>query len=333
MENPRQLILANQYFLDLDPVFGDSIDVEIGKENSFEVKVRRDELKPGYTYGNILYIPGTEFGGIIGEIETNTDLDTFSMQGYTWRGLLDKKVLSPPSGSDYLVVSGELNTVLSQLISGRFNSYFSVSGENTGVSVTSYQFDRYCTLLAGINKMLKSVGYKLRITYVQREEGDPGYVQLSSVPIVDYSSQIELSQDSKLNFSAKIKRNGINHLVCLGSGELQDRQVIDLYVQQDGSIGTTQYYSGIDEIAQTYDNNSAESAELQEKGTEKLTELMNRDEYSMDVESLGIDVELGDIIGGRDYITGIYVKKPIESKIYRLVDGKESLEYSIEGDE
>lgn len=255
------------------------------------------------------------------------------MIGYTWRGLLDKKILSPPAGSDYLTISGELNAAIKQLVAGQFDTYFVVSQKDTGVSVTNYQFDRYCTMLSGINKMLKSVGYKLSISYIQQENGQPGYVELKAVPIVDYSDNIELSQDSRLDFSAKQIRNGVNHLVCLGSGELQDRQVINLYVQQDGSIGTTQYYTGIEEIAETYDNNSAESAELQEYGIERLMEIMNRDEFSMDVQSLGIDVALGDIIGGRDYITGIYVKKPITSKVYRREDGIESLEYSIEGDD
>ena len=333
MELQNQLILASSYFRDINPVFGDSIDVEIGKENSFEVKIRRDEFVSDYSTGNILYIPNTEYGGMIGEIDTNTGLDTFSMIGYTWRGLLDKKILSPPAGSDYLTISGELNAVIKQLVSGKFDTYFSVSQEDTGMSVTNYQFDRYCTMMAGIKKMLKSVGYKLRISYIQQENGQPGYVELKAVPIVDYSNDIELSQDSRLDFSAKQIRNGVNHLVCLGSGELQARKVIDLYVQRDGTIGTTQYYTGIEEIADTYENTSADSEELRESGTDRLMELMNRDEFAMDVQSLGIDVDLGDIIGGRDYITGIYVKKQIESKIYRRIDGVESLEYRIEGDD
>ena len=55
--------------------------------------------------------------------------------------------------------------------------------------------------------MLKSVGYRLQIRYVQQERGQPGYVELSAVPIEDYSEKIELSQDSRLNLHLmKIKR-------------------------------------------------------------------------------------------------------------------------------
>ncbi len=333
MEDPKQLILADQNLKDIAPVMDAGIDIAIGEENDYEIKIPRDEWWLEYTFGNVFYIKDTEYGGIIGEMDTSTAEDTISLLGRTWRGMLDKKIICPPHGQDYKKVSGELNSVLNSLITEQFDDYFVVSQDDTGVSLTNYQFDRYCTLLAGITKMLQSVGYRLRIRYVQQERGQPGYVELSSVPIIDYSEQIELSQDSQLNFTFKNCRNGVNHLICLGKGELQDRQVIDLYVQEDGSIGTEPYYTGIEEIAATYEDTSSETDELEEKGREKLLELMNSTSFSMDVESLNMDVEIGDIIGGRDYLTGLYAKKPIVKKIYRVEDGKTSLEYGIKGDD
>ena len=334
MEDPKQLILADQNLKDIDPVMDAEIDIAIGSdENDYEIKVRRDQWREEYTFGNVFYIKDTEYGGIIGEVDTSTAEDTISLLGRTWRGMLDKKIIRPPAGQDYKKVSGELNAVLSDLITEHFDDYFVVSQDDTGVSLANYQFDRYCALLAGVTKMLKSVGYRLKIRYVHQERGQPGYVELSAVPIVDYSEQIELSQDSQLNFTFKNCRNGVNHLICLGKGELQDRQVIDLYVQEDGSIGIEQYYKGIEEIAATYEDTSSETDELEEKGREKLLELMNSTSFSMDVESLNMDVAIGDIIGGRDYLTGLYAKKPIVKKIYRVEGGKTSLEYGIEGDD
>ena len=334
MEDSRRLILADQNLRDVMPVMDAEIDIAIGSdENDYEIKIRRDRWDERYAYGNIFYIKNTEFGGIIGRKKINTAEDTISIYGRTWRGKLDKKIIRPPGGQDYQKVSGELNTVLNTLVTEQFNDYFVVSQADTGVTVTNYQFDRYCTLLAGITKMLKSVGYKLHIEYVQQERGQPGYVELSAVPIVDYSEQIELSQDSRLNFTFDETKNGVNHLVCLGKGELQDRQVIDLYVGQSGSIGTTQYYTGVQEVAEVYENTSAETEELEEKGREKLQELMNSTSFSMDVEALDMEVEIGDIIGGRDYATGMYAAKPIAKKIYKVSGGSASLEYEIEGDD
>ena len=334
MEDPRQLILADQNLRDIKPVMNADIDFAVGSdENDYEIKIRRDRWDKRYTYGNIFYIKNTEFGGIIGRKKINTEKDTISLYGRTWRGKLDKKIIRPPEGQDYRKVSGELNAVLNTIVTEQFNDYFVVSQNDTGVSVTNFQFDRYCTLLTGIIKMLKSVGYKLHIEYIQQERGQPGYVELSAVPIVDYSDAKELSQDSRLNFVFDEMKNGVNHLICLGKGELQDRQVIDLYVGLNGSIGTTQYYTGIKEVTDTYEDTSSESDELEEKGREKLRELMNKTSFSMDVESLGIEVEIGDIGGGRDYVTGMYAAKPIAKKIYKVEAGKTSLEYEIEGDD
>lgn len=334
MENEKQLILADSDLRDILPVMNAYIDMAVGSdENNFEVKVCLQKWDARMTFGNVLYIKNTEYGGIIGEVDTDTAEDKVSLIGYTWRGMLSKKIIQPPSGQDYMKVSGELNEVIGSLISGQFGDYFVVSKETTGVTVSNYKFERYCTLLYGLEKMLKSVNYRLQIRYTQQEHGQPGYIEIAAVPIVDYSRQIELSQDSRLNFTFKNIKNGVNHLICLGKGELQDRQVVHLYVQKNGSIGTTPYYTGLQEIAETYEDTSSEAAELQEKGIEKLQELMNSTAFSMDVERLNVDLEIGDVIGGRDYITGMYAAKPVVKKIYRLDNGKETIEYELEGDD
>lgn len=328
-----ELILANDTLNDIRRVFDYEIDVDLTNTNTFEFKVQRSDYAADLTFGNAVYAAGTEYGGIIGQINTQTSLDTISLKGYTWRGMLGKKIIKPPAGEDHLVVSGELNTIIKTLITEQFSSVFVVSAENSGSTVTNFQFDRYCTMLAGIKKMLGSVGYKLKIEYVQQEHGTGGYVQLSAAPIEDYSSTIELSQDSQLDFGFENVRNGVNHLICLGKGEGTERTVIDLYVQEDGSIGTTPYFTGTSEIAEAYEDTSAEdAASLKEKGTEKLQELMNYTTFEMNVETLDIDVDIGDIIGGRDYDTGLYAKKPVTGKIWRVSEGVEAVEYSVSGE-
>ena len=121
--------------------------------------------------------------------------------------MLEHKIIQPPAGSDYKKVSGELNEVLKTLIDPEFDGLFVVSQENTGVSVSNYQFDRYCTLLDGIVEMLASKGYRLEIRH-KREEGIPGYVLISAVPVVDHSDQVELSKDcSELYDERQSERN------------------------------------------------------------------------------------------------------------------------------
>lgn len=340
------VILANAKGQDICSVNFQKIDVDLNETRNFELTIPAAswnqtiaadlsiQLGASLQYGARIYIPDTEYGGIIGTKKVDTGQNTITIGGMCWRGILSYKILDPPAGQDYLTVTGDLNTVLAQLISQcNLSSLMQVSSEPTGVTVSGYQFDRYCTLLDGINKMLKSQNYKLSIKYQENGEGNTGYVLLAAVPVVDYSQHITLSQDNRLDFTFSETQNGVNHLICLGAGELQDRLVVDLYAQPDGSISQSQYYTGLEEIESVYDNNSiSDEAEMIEQATSTFQGLMNAQTFSMDVETLGIEIELGDIIGGKDYITGMSLAQPVFNKIYREEAGKISKEYKVEGD-
>ena len=328
------VILTDSGGNEIGPVKFKKIDIDLGDTRDFELTISNAKWDSRLKSKNRIFVPRTEFGGIIGGKKIDTSQDSVIVKGRTWRGVLEKKVIKPPSGEAYKIVSGEVNTVIRGLISeAKLTGIFAVSDNNTGISVTSYQFDRYTTLLAGIEKLLKSVGYKLCIEYIQMERGLPGYVLLSAKQIKDYSNLVELSQDNKLNFILEETENGVNHLVCLGKGELTEREVIHLYIDKDGNVGTTQYYTGIDEVEETYDYSSAESEELLEKGTETLLELTNSKSLKMDIEKLSAEVDIGDVISGRDYTTGTSLSKPVVNKIYTEENGIRKLEYKLEGDE
>lgn len=300
-------------------------------KREFSVQIARCNWQKDMTYGRYVYVPDTEFGGEIGEILTDTTLDYVDMKGLTWRGMLYYKVIEPPFGSDYKTVSGELHVVLKALIEPEFEGLFMVSAVDTGVSVVNYQFDRYCTLLDGIVKMLKSVGYRLKISH-KRVKGEPNYVLVEAVRIIDYSSQIELSKDCRLNYTMDDKRNGVNHLIVAGKGELQDRNVMHLYAWPDGSIKKVQYYTGKQEIVQVYENTSTETEDLQSKSEEELKKLMNKTTFGMNVERLNIDAGIGDIVGGRDYLTGLYAAKQIENITYSVTNDVIEKTYKLKGE-
>ena len=59
-------------------------------EMKFSVKIARSYWTKDMTYGNLVYIPDTEYGGIIGKVLTSTTLDYVELKGYTWRGRLDR---------------------------------------------------------------------------------------------------------------------------------------------------------------------------------------------------------------------------------------------------
>lgn len=320
-----ELILTDTNGLDLRRIDYVSADFDIGNENDFEIIVSADDWREDVRFGSRLYVPNTEYGGIIGELETNTQENAVYIRGYTWRGLVKRKIIVPPSGSAYKTVSGDLTDNLSDVINGAFDDVIRADNALTGVTL-KYSFDRYTDMFSGLTKMLLQKNYKLKFEYIQKEMGTAGYVKVSAVPVVDYSDKIELSQDSRVDFTMRLKKNVINHLIVLGDGELTDRNVLHLYLQEDGSISKTQCFFGIDEIADVYEYTGGE--DLENDGIEHFKELIETTSLAMDIAMLGIDVSVGDIVGGRDYITGITAKKPL-SAIIVTDNGNLSIEYQL----
>lgn len=314
------------------------VDVDIGNKNDMHIYINinvfDEELHRKW---NQIFIPGKEYGGIINQHKIDTEDGSLTLIGDTWRGMLGKKIISPPSGEDYLVVSGEVNSIMSSVIGSEFDGpdgykLIVVSDEPSGFSVTNYQFNRYVDMESGFSDMLKSVGARMQIEYIQGPTNGNGYVLLRAVPIVDYSSELEMSQDNKVDFVVDDYSGGINHLICLGSGDLKDRQVAHLYVDRNGKIGQNKYYKGVDERMAIYDYKNAESIdELLKAGIVRMQEIMNYKSFKMTVSD--IDADIGDIIGGRERVTGVLVKSPIKEKILRIKGNSTSISYKLEGEE
>ena len=320
------------------------IDVSVHYEdcdadnNTFSVQIEPDSYDASWmNSGCVIFSPNEEFGGEVGVIGSNTDENIVLLEGDTWRGKLKKKVISPPSGQAYKIVSGDVNAIIKELVDPCYSGVMQGSSLPADVSVTNYKFDRYCTLLDGINKMLRSVNRKLHIRYVQGEQGRNGYCEVSSSPIVDFTETLEISQDTDMNtlkFVTSNKMNGINHLICLGTGELTERMVVHLYVDQNGNISQRRTFTGNEDRTEVYDYPSVQDRdELIEGGIKRLQEVMNSQSFGFDADDLDLSVDISDIIGGKDYITGFQASKPVVKKIYRMdMDGVETVQYELEGE-
>lgn len=320
------VVIADTTGVELRTILFREYDFEIGdEENSFLITCNRSEWEAVPEKARI-YIPGTEYGGIYKHLESNTKDNSVSVGGYTWRGLLQNKVIQPPSGSDYATDSGEINAIIARRVQEALPGLFVGSAISTGVSV-NYQYTRYCTLYNGLKDMLKSVGYKMRIAYDQTL----CKVVVDAVPIVDYSAQIEYSSDMNANYSMLLDKMGINHLICLGLGELKDRTVIHLYADINGVISRTQTQFGPDEVTSVYDYAGAETENLIKSGTDQLISNISHNSFAIDLESTQ-DVAIGDIVGSRDYITGMTMTAPVTTKIVTWQNGFETTEYKLSED-
>lgn len=334
---PGEFIAADETGVEMGFVREDmEMDLDIGDTNDFELRLNIDQWsREKYWYGGHVFIPGTEYGGLLGDMEVVTKEGVIIWRGYTWRGLLMQKVIQPKAGEESLTLNGELNELIGNLLQNQFDSLFQVSNVNSGIRVADWKIEAYTNLYEALAELLASKGQRLQLEYVQGKEHSSGYVEIRAVPVTDWSDEIEYSQDSRIDFDIRDYKRGINHLICIGEEQDQNQEkqkrIIHLYIQKDGSVGNEQCYFGVEERVSVYRASTAEEEQLQADGSKRLKELRNYKKIQVSVDD--VDLELGDIIAGRERITGTYLKKPVIGKILNASNGTINIEYRIEGDD
>lgn len=299
-----------------------SIDLDIGKDNDFQIGMN---LKNHcMSHGSIWYVENTEYGGIVDDVKIDTKKNTVYYSGRAFRGILEKKIIEPESGQDYYTVSGDANRILEQLIEKvGLSDLFIVPTDDAGIKISNNQFERYTDMYAGVQKMLSSVNAKL--VCIATEETK---VQIRANQIEDLSEKYEYSDDYGMQVIFEQNRGGVNHLMCLGGGELAERTVVHLYVDNYGNVGDTQYYKGVSEITEIYEYGNIESdEELRKQGIQKLNELKNRDSLTAQFDKL--DVDIGDIVGGKNRQTGVTMKEVISSEIVKIKNDRCTVTYKV----
>ena len=313
------LIATDASHRDLLAIRDCTLDLAFGEdENDFELAVHDSDVR--LEAGAFVYVDGTEYGGIIdltgGSLESN--VPTVTYEGRTWHGLLASRVIQPPSGQDYRTVSGDATDCIQQVI-----DHIGLSGVMTtsparasGLTVSSYKFDRYTDAYTGIRKMLESCGGKLHMAY------DSGMLRLSAMPVATYGGV-----DSDLiDYSYDRDWHPVNHLICLGTGEGRDRTVVHLYADGNGEVSQTQSITGLDEVQAVYDYSNADRDELLEKGREKLEALQAQGGVDVRIHD-GLDLDIGDIVASHDRLSGIDVTAQVTKKIVKLAHGVLTVSY------
>ena len=316
------LIYTDENREDLGVLFDYSFDLAFGSsENDFELKTSTANhiLKEGY----FLYMEGTEYGGVVDNIKVKTESKELIYGGRTYHGILESRIIEPDANEDYLYASGEANEVLAQMIERlQLTDMFKASEEASNITINNYKFNRYVAGYSGIKAMLNSVGAKLHITFKN------GYVMLSALPIIDYSKDDEFDTD-QIKFDIEKYYNPTNHLICLGKGELAERQIIHLYADTEGNISKTQTQFGLNERTEVYDYSSVESIEeLESSGIEKFKELQNDGKVEMQLDAAQ-EYDIDDIVGAREFVTGITMSKPIVKKIVTINKGIVRIENKV----
>lgn len=262
------LIYVNPNGIEIGMIQDFTFDTAFGKdENDFSLTLDINDHCCDKNYS--IFIENTELGGKIDKILVDTASNNVTYEGRTWHGLIENKVIEPDKGQDYKIVSGEANSVLAGIINDiGLADMFTVSTAKSGITVAKYQFERYCKAYTGILDMLYAYRGKLSFSYEQ------GHVMLSAVPLYDYSNDEEWDS-SQFDFSIKKNYRPVNHLICLGAGDLKYRNVIHLFTDANGGIRpylkksipqsdtdyildkSQQLLFGVNEVTDTYDYGNA----------------------------------------------------------------------------
>lgn len=309
-------------------IYTDSAHVDAGAIQTFEMDLAfgADEQNfeiafpaPTLSGGELLYIDGTEYGGIVDEITHSTETDDVIYIGRTWHGMLAGKIVKPPTNANYYVLSGDANTCIASLLSKvGLTDVLTARSTSAGISV-NYQFERFCNAYDGLLKMLSSANAVLRI------ERHNGITELWAEPRTTITDEADSDiMDFALTDSIRVP----NHLVCAGEGELQERVVVDLYADAAGNISQTQTFTGVDEIAVFYNYNNADRQKLIEDGTKELRDYQQGGGADLQVNSKG-DWRVGDLIQVRDNESGLVITSTINKKIVKVKNGVLSVDYEV----
>lgn len=294
------------------------LDLAFGSdENSFELTCAADAAP---SEGQFAFIDGGEYGGVVDEASYDAGRDaegTVTCKGRTWHGILAGKRLLPNSGSGYLSVSGKANAVLASLISRMgLSAVFSAASDDAAVS---YTFDRFTDGYSGLKALAKANGRKLAM----RRKGSK--VELSLPPVADYANKVD---SDLLDFTLTSVHRCVNHLVCAGTGELENRAVVHFYADAKGNVSHKQTLFGVDEIAALYDYSNADEAKLEEEGRKKLAEYQTQGSVEVDAHD-DIDVDVGDVISARDNAHGRTVAATVAKKLVKVERGVATYSYEV----
>ena len=258
------IILAKKALAERGVIYTDyNLDFDTTNTMDYKLTATRaiyDKLSTA-TY---LYIPGTEYGGIIDSILAENNLDYLYM----------------------------------------------IDPALTWITLNNYQIARYCSVLYLLNALESKTGLSLYLAWSAK------YHKV----IITYRQPIDWTSKSlyvQADITTTKTSHKVNHLICLGSGELKNRMRVDLYADTQGDISTIQSIVGADEYTQVYEYSNAKDVDdLKASGTAKLKELIA--DTPLEVEVKDGAYAVGDIVGGYDYLMDITTKATITNVVVNV---------------
>lgn len=323
LEEIRELISIDEADMQVDIRSGAGL---IDNTWSMTVSDRVWEAAP-ILEGHHIYSPVTEWGGPVTAIKHVTRTHQVTVQGPTWRGLLYQRRIYPPAGEGYRVFTNvEANQLIYDIVGQSFGTLFSFVTTPTGVNISA-QF-RYQSFAQALQTVLADAGLRLDVEFYNTIPS----VILGAEPINRLTNAIEISQDYGIDFASEIGNVELaNHCLALGSGELADREVLEVY-----RVGDAYYTMRPESLPETeirtvlLDYGNAESvSELMKSAIDRLSQTAPKHSITINEMPLDVSMKLGDRLNVRDRLTGLEAVSEVTQKILTIKGGQTKIDTQI----
>lgn len=315
-----ELILTDRNFNELGILKHGAIDLEIGKygvsQNDFELSMPTTNRFEGFDINSLIYVEGSEYGGIVTSKKVDTLSSDITFNGVTWRGLLEKEYIQPPFNQTHYIANGEANAVLQELIQNRFDDLIVVDDVGLSEIQVNYQI-RDMNLLDAIDRMLINANARLNVSFSK------GKLHLKCVRVNDLSNELQYDKSYGLQMIVETPKKQYNHILVLGKGVGLDRTRINLFLQDDGTWSDSINHSGLERKTYKYANSSTEEARDGEEDIEELkTKAIEKVESENGSNTVTVsfdedNAELFDIVSSREKETNVFFKSMITQKIVK----------------
>ena len=297
----KTLFPLADFELDMDSGWGDGVD------NTFDLIVR-DATAPLPEAAWRVYADGTEMGGRVEgfELKTGRTSSELHWTGSTWSGVLAKRLLWPDAGQDYLTLSGDANAVLRSVVARLgLGSFFAVPGGDAGVSV-SYRCSRDAPdAWTNLRLAMRSAGLRLDARWID------GACRLQAAKVTDWRGRVD---SDLVDFDLSSDLLVTNHLKAAGKGELASREIVDVYADNKGNVGTVKAMAGVFELEEYYDANNSEGDDLRDQAVSRLKDMQTEGSVKVTVGE-GVSFGLGDVVEARHYSPNVTINVEISSRV------------------
>ena len=246
-----------------------SLDLAFGSdENNFEIKTAENVM----TQGCFWYVPDTEYGGIIDEIEATTNDATIIYRGRSFQGILDGYNMIDIKSFNGLVVDGDkiiINGKPSDILRGIIDQLdlpFDANIENE--DVVSATLERNQGVYSFLRNAFEPNSYKIKFdTFTITITGAIDYASDDYYDTTQYTVQVKSSNQRPNHLIGINKRDGentiIKHLYFDENGVVQPYYELDsmhglepLHDYEYERVSDNKVITGIDEVVEVIEGGS-----------------------------------------------------------------------------